>query len=408
MFKKLAAMEIWQRNMYILWFGVFMTGLGFSSVMPFLPLYVDTLGHFTKSTLTFYSGLTFSITFLVTALVSPMWGKLADRKGRRLMLLRASLGMAIVYLLMGAVFNVWQLILLRALQGFFGGFISNANAMIATQAPKEKAGFALGTLVTGVTAGQLLGPFIGGAIASFVSYRISFFITGGLLLASFFLVLFFVKEDFTPVEKGAAPKIREVFKSVSSAQLTIGLFITTMIIQAVNTSISPIVALFVRELNHGTSSTTFLAGVVAALPGLATIVAAPRFGRLGDRIGTHRMIFIGFIFAFCVFVPTTFVTTVTMLAVLRLLVGISDATMLPAVQTLITKTTPHQITSRVFAYNQSFQSIGAVLGPLLGTAVASVLNYRWIFLFSALLIALNASLFWFNTKTIRDGSIKYS
>lgn len=407
MFKTLSSMETWRRNMYVLWFGVFMSGIGFSSVMPFLPLYVDTLGNFSRGQLTFYSGLVFSITFLVTALVSPMWGRLADRRGRRLMLLRASLGMAVVFFLMGLVTNVWQLMFLRALQGFFGGFISNANAMVATQTPKEKSGYALGTLVTGVTAGQLLGPFIGGAIASVVSYRVSFFVTGSLLFAAFLLVLFFVKEEFTPIAKGASPKLREVFKMVSSSQLTIGLFITTMIIQAVNTSISPIVALFVRELTNNSANSTFLAGIVAAMPGIATMIAAPRFGVIGDRIGTHRMIFIGFLFAFAVFVPTTFVTSVTMLAILRFLVGISDATMLPAVQTLLTKTTPHEITSRVFAYNQSFQSIGAVLGPLLGTAVASAFDYRWIFLFSALLIALNAILFWFNTKAIRNGSINY-
>ena len=115
---------LWQRNVFVLWFGVFMTGIALSEVMPFLALYIDTLGNFNKNQLSFYSGAVFAISFLVTAIVSPFWGKLADRKGRKLMLLRAAIGMSLVMFLMGNVTNVWQLFTLRALQGAMGGFIS--------------------------------------------------------------------------------------------------------------------------------------------------------------------------------------------------------------------------------------------------------------------------------------------
>ncbi|WP_241146392.1 MFS transporter, partial [Leuconostoc mesenteroides] len=186
--------SLWKRNVLVLWFGVFMTGIALSEVMPFLSLYIDTLGHFSKNQLTFYSGAIFSVSFLVMAIVSPLWGKLADRKGRKLMMLRAALGMAIVLFLMGYVTNVWQLFILRALQGATGGYISNSNALIATQTPKEHAGHALGILVTGLTAGNLLGPLFGGALASVVSYRMSFHITGIILFLVFILTMFFVKE----------------------------------------------------------------------------------------------------------------------------------------------------------------------------------------------------------------------
>ncbi|MDR3190619.1 MAG: multidrug efflux MFS transporter [Lactobacillaceae bacterium] len=402
MLAKLNAMDTWRRNLYVLWFGVFMTGIGFSEVMPFLSLYVDTLGHFSKNQLTLYSGMAFMMSFLVQIFVSPLWGKLADSKGRKLMLIRAALGMAVAFGLMGFVTNVWELIALRALQGFFGGFVSNANAMIASQTPKEHSGYALGVLVTGITAGNLLGPFVGGVLASIVSYRMAFFITSGILLLVLILVIWLVKEEFTPIARGKALKAKEVIEKLPYARVTLGLFITTMIVMTVNTSISPIVALFVRELNHGAGNTTFLAGVIAAMPGIATVIAAPRFGRLGDHIGTRRIIMYGFILAFWVFIPTSFVTSVTQLAIMRFMVGISDATMLPAIQTLLTKTTPKEITSRIFAYNQSFQSIGAVAGPLMGTVVASYMDYRGIFLVSGLLIAVNAGLFMWNTRVLKD------
>ena len=139
---------IWKRNLFVLSIAVFIAGIAFSEIMPFLPLYIDTLGHFSHSQLNFWSGIIFSGVYFVSAIVSPWWGKLADKKGRKLMTLRASLGMAIVLGAMGLVQNVWQLLILRMLQGVFSGFVSNANALIATETPKDKSGQALGTMMS--------------------------------------------------------------------------------------------------------------------------------------------------------------------------------------------------------------------------------------------------------------------
>lgn len=152
----------WKRNLTVAWLGCFLTGAAFSLVMPFLPLYVEQLGVTGHSALNMWSGLVFSITFLFSAIASPFWGGLADRKGRKIMLLRSALGMAIIMLLMGVAQNVWQFLILRALLGLLGGFIPNANALIATQIPRHKSGWALGTLSTGGVSGALLGPLAGG------------------------------------------------------------------------------------------------------------------------------------------------------------------------------------------------------------------------------------------------------
>lgn len=151
--------------------------------MPFLSLYVATLGDFTTRQLTFYSGVVFASMYVVSALTSPLWGKLADRIGRKPMLLRAALGMAVVIAAMGMVQTVWELILLRMAQGIFAGFVSNSNALIATETPKAKAGRALGTMAAGVTGGNLLGPLLGGSLAEIFSYRATFLVTGGDLIS---------------------------------------------------------------------------------------------------------------------------------------------------------------------------------------------------------------------------------
>ncbi|GAX04533.1 major facilitator superfamily transporter [Secundilactobacillus pentosiphilus] len=392
---------VWRRNLFVLWFGTFMAGLAFSEIMPFLSLYVDTLGNFTKDQLNLYSGITFSATYLVTAVASPMWGRLADRKGRKLMLLRASLGMAVVMGLMGAVTSVWELMALRFIQGIFSGYISNANALMATQAPKSKSGQALGTLSTGYVAGSLFGPLVGGVLAEIFSYRVTFFITGVLLLSVFFVSYFFVTESFTPVKKENMLSSKEVLGVVNHPRLILGMFITTLIIQASNMSISPVLSLYVREIMPKGSAITLFSGIVAAIPGVATLFAAPQLGRLGDRIGTELILSIGFVFAILVYLPMAFVTNVWQLMFLRFLIGISNATMLPAVQTILSKNTPPAVTGRVFSWNQSFQAIGSVLGPMIGSVVSTVFDYSGVFISTSILVLLNFLLVWHNTASLR-------
>lgn len=397
---------VWRRNLFVLWFGTFMAGLAFSEIMPFLSLYVDTLGNFTKDQLNLYSGITFSATYLVTAVASPLWGRLADQKGRKLMLLRASLGMALVMGLMGAVTSVWQLMALRFIQGVFSGYISNANALMATQAPKSKSGQALGTLSTGYVAGSLFGPLVGGILAEIFSYRVTFFITGILLLSVFFVSYFFVTESFTPVKKENMLSSKQVLGVINHPKLILGMFITTLIIQASNMSISPILSLYVREIMPKGSAITLFSGIVAAIPGVATLFAAPQLGRLGDRIGTELILSIGFVFAILVYLPMAFVTNVWQLMFLRFLIGISNATMLPAVQTILSKNTPPAVTGRVFSWNQSFQAIGSVLGPMIGSLVSTVFDYSGVFISTSILVLLNFLLVWHNTASLRRKHLK--
>ncbi|HFQ4324116.1 TPA: multidrug efflux MFS transporter [Enterococcus faecium] len=394
--------ETWEQNLFVLWFGTFMAGIGFSLVMPFMSLYIDTLGNYSTSQLNFWSGLTFSSTFLVTTLISPWWGKLADQKGRKLMLLRASLGMAIVISLMGCVTSVYQLVALRLLQGIFSGYISNATALVATGTPKEKSGQVLGTLATGSVTGTLLGPLLGGISASAFGYRPTFFITGIILFFFFLLSLFFVHEKFVPVKKENMVSAKQIFKDLKYPHVVIGMFVTTMIIQASNNSISPIISLYIRQLLHGHGNVTLISGIIASIPGIATLIAAPRFGRLGDKIGSERILAIGLGFAILVYIPMAFVTNVWQLAALRFLIGISDACLLPAVQALITKYSPHQAAGRIFSYNQSFQATGNVVGPMIGSSVSSAFGYRGVFLSTSLLVLVNFLLVRHNTQEIHQ------
>ena len=388
---------IWKKNLFVLSIAVFIAGIAFSEIMPFLSLYINTLGNFSHQQLNFWSGIVYSGTFIVSAVVSPWWGKLADKKGRKPMILRAGIGMSVVIACMGLVQNVWQLLLLRMLQGVFAGFISNSNALVATETPKTNSGQALGTIASATTAGTLLGPLVGGALTSIFSYRITFMITGGLLLLCSILVLFFVHEDdFKPVTAKKLDKASGVIKSLRSPHLIFGLLLTTLIIQAANNSINPIVSLYVRQLLNGHDNVVFISGVIAALPGIATFLVASRFGALGDKIGTHKIIVAGFIAASIFFFLTAFVRNTVELGILRFLVGFSDACLFPQVQTMLTKNSPAAVTGRIFSWNQSAMYIGNIVGPLLGSFVSGMFNYSIVFIVTTVIVLINLLLFRIN------------
>lgn len=383
-------MESWKVNLISVWFGCFFTGLAISQILPFLPLYISQLGVTSHEALSMWSGLTFSVTFLISAIVSPLWGSLADRKGRKLMLLRASLGMAIAILLQAFATNVWQLFLLRGIMGLTSGYIPNAMALVASQVPRERSGWALSTLATAQISGVIGGPLMGGFIADHVGLRPVFFITAMLLVVSFMVTLFLIKEGVRPtLKKSERLSGKAVFASLPYPALVISLFFTTLVIQLCNGSISPILALFIKSMAPDSNNIAFLSGLIASVPGVSALISAPRLGKLGDRIGTERILMATLICAVVLFFAMSWVTTPFQLGVLRFLLGFADGAMLPAVQTLLVKYSSDQITGRIFGYNQSFMYLGNVAGPLMGATVSAMAGFRWVFIATAIIVMIN-------------------
>lgn len=212
----------------------------------------------------------------------------------------------------------------------------------------------------------------------------------------------FVKEEFQPVEKGTELSGKEVLKNLTYPRVIVGMFITTMMIQVAANSISPILSLYIKELLGANQNVAFISGIVASVPGIATLIAAPRLGALGDRIGSERILMAGLIVSICLLLPMAFVTNVWQLAVLRFFLGISDAALIPAVQAILTKNSPHIVAGRIFSYNQSFQAMGNVMGPLIGSMISSSLGFRGVFIITPLFVLFNFILVRRNTKSIHQ------
>ncbi|WP_270279681.1 multidrug efflux MFS transporter [Vagococcus bubulae] len=387
----------WKRNMYIAWIGCFFTGASYSLVMPFISIYIEQLGA-PSNKVEFYAGLSISLTALSAAMVAPLWGNLADRKGRKLMMIRAAAGMTITMGSLAFVPNVFWLLFMRFCNGLLSGYVPNATAMIASQAPRDKNGMALGTLATGAVAGSLIGPSLGGLLAETVGIKNVFLVTGSILFVTTLLTIFFIHEDFEPVEKKDMMSTKDVFKSVKQPKVLIGLFITTAIIQIGMTSISPILTLYVRQLGGKTDNILFVSGLIVSVAGVSEFFSAPFLGKLGDRIGSQYVLLGGLILSFLFIFPMSLVQSPFQLGVCRFLLGFSTGALMPSVNTLISKITPMNGVGRIFSFNQMFTSLGQVAGPMVGSLVANGLGYRSVFVATSLLILMNITISFFNFR----------
>ncbi|AIQ24926.1 multidrug efflux MFS transporter [Paenibacillus sp. NPDC058367] len=387
-------MSMWKRNLIVCWFGMFVTGVGMSQIAPVLPLYIKHLGVDNADSVAQFSGIAFGITFIVSAIFSPIWGLAADRFGRKPMLLRASLGMAIVISCMGFAPNVYVLIALRLLQGTITGYSTACTTLIATQTDKEHAGYALGTLSTASIAGALLGPTIGGFIAESMGLQSSFFVTGGLMLVAFITTALFVKESFHREDKKTL-SIKEVWSSVPEKSLTLTLFVTFFILTVALYSVEPIITVYVTQLSKSASHVALLAGMTFSASGLANIIAAPRLGKLSDRIGAQKVILVALIAAGLLFIPQAFVQNPWQLMGLRFLLGLAAGGLIPSVNILVKKITPDALTGRVFGFNMSAGYLGTFAGSVLGGQVAAWFGIRDVFFITSVLLLINAGWVYF-------------
>lgn len=375
----------WKENLRVAWFGSFLTGASISLVVPFMPIFVEQLG-IEQNQVAFYAGLAISVSAVSAALVSPIWGILADKYGRKPMMIRAGLAMTITMGGLAFVPNIYWLIFLRLLNGVFTGFVPNATALIASQVPKDKSGYALGTLSTGVVAGTLTGPFVGGLVAEIFGIRNVFLLIGGFLFLAALLTIFFIKEDFQPIAKEKAIPTKELLGSIKHSHLLISLFLTTFVIQFSAQSIGPILALYVRDLGQS-ENLLFVSGLIVSSMGFSSMMSAGILGKLGDKVGNQRLLVAAQIYSVIIYLLCAHATSPLQLGLYRFLFGLGTGALIPGVNALLSKMTPKSGISRIFAFNQVFFYLGGVIGPMAGSAVAGYLGYHAVFYATAACVA---------------------
>ncbi|SDX39297.1 MFS transporter [Paenibacillus sp. CF384] len=387
-------MEQWKKNLAVLWFGQFLVMGGMTMIIPFMSLYLQSerIGLTNKHEIATWAGVIFAGNFVTAFLFQPLWGKLSDRYGRKMMLLRSGFGMAIVMILMGFATAPWHLLLLRMVNGTISGFNPAAVSLISVSTPKERTGFAMGTLQSGGIAGSILGPFIGGLLADAVGYRPIFYLTGSLLFLASLLAYFIVRESFNRQEAAARPNLSVIdgFRKLSRVPQLMSLFAVTFLLQFAIIGPMPLMPLYVQDLHGTVVNLAFWAGFVGSAAGLSNMVASPLLGRLSDRIGQERILGISLIGAALMFIPQAFAGSVWQLLLFRLLQGCFLGGLIPSVNSLVRRFTPDGMESRAFSINSSMLSLGNMIGPIVGGIISGWTGIRGVFLISSALFVINA------------------
>lgn len=390
-------MEIWKRNLYVIWAAELVAIAGFGVMGSFLPLFVTDLGITDSDAATWWSGAVFAAHAVTMTVFAPIWGSLADRYGRKIMVERAMFGGAVVLAAMGFVQNVQQLILLRAIQGMLTGTVTAATTLVASSAPRERSGYALGLLQTAVWGGASIGPLLGGLIADTWGYRATFWVTGGLLFVAGLTVWRFVEEEFTPPSPGeasAAGGFWHGLQVVIRDRGLLSLFSVRFLVRTATRLMAPILPLFVQALAPATTRIASLTGLVSATSAGTSAVGAVTLGRASDRIGYRRVLLVCTLAVAVIFVPQFFVTNPWQLIALQGLMGFVMSGVLASISALMANLAPEGRQGVVYGVDASVVSMANAAGPMLGSTIAVWFGLRAPFLLAAAAFFVAAGLAW--------------
>ncbi|EMA3640187.1 MFS transporter [Providencia stuartii] len=384
----------WRRNLAVCVFGSFTTVFAMTLILPFLPIYVEQLGVEGHSAIVQWSGIAYSATFITAGIFAPIWGMLGDRYGRKSMLVRASFGMTIAILLMGLASNIWQFLGLRLLAGVAGGYSSGATILIAMQAPKNKSAWSLGLLSSGVMAGNLLGPLVGGALPALIGVRETFWSASFLIFIAFLATLLLLQEAPREHQDSAQRGTKTKLVNIPNKKVVIIMLMTGLLLMVANMSIEPIITVYVGTLITDISQVSFISGLVMSAAALGSIISASKLGKIADQIGHAKIIIIAFAASSLLLIPQAFVTTGWQLIILRFFMGLALGGLLPCVATVIRHSVPEHLVGGIMGWSISAQFAGQVIGPLIGGFVGGQFGMQAVFLGTSLLMLLGALANW--------------
>lgn len=385
----------WQRTLWLMVAIRTAMSMAFSIAQPFLPLYLMELGERGTANVEMWAGVIASSNFFTSAIISPYWGSLSDRIGRKVMVVRSSLTACVFLAGAGICHNVWQLLVLQTLAGLFGGFSAATMALVGATVPEERLGFALGWLATGQLVGTLLGPLVGGLLADhFHDYRIVYFCAAGAALVVTLVCISFVHERF---ERPAATKqktsTRELFLEVARHPMLLPLLGVIALTQISAFAPVPVIPIFVQSLLGNTSGViATAAGAAIAIMGIADVLASPWLGKRSDRIGYRRVLIISLIGAAAFTIPQAFTHNYWTFLALRFGVGMFLGGILPAANALTGRLFPRERRGHIFGLISSATFVGMFVGPLAGGIISAHFGFTSLFLVVGAIMLVNVGL----------------
>ncbi len=365
----------WRRTLYALWMAQFSAIVGFCFVMPFIPFYIRELGVTDERLVPVWAGVLAMATTLTLAVFSPIWGSVADKYGRKLMVIRAMFGGSVVLALMGRVGNVYQLLALCILQGVITGSVAASTTLVSSITPSRRLGYSLGLMQTAMFVGAAVGPFLGGMTADYFGYRVAFYMAGTFLFLGGCVVLWGAHEKFsrpTPEWEETNGTLRQVAHSSGFPTMLAVFFLVNL----GATIVAPILPLFVEQLAALPARAASTTGLILAVSGLAAAVTASVVGRVSDRIG-HKKVLVACTLSLGIFsIPQALARSVGELLGLRALYGLAAGGTGPTINAIIAKIAPRNTYGKAYGLTFAVSMLGAAIGPLTGGVLASQLGLR--------------------------------
>lgn len=387
-------MEPWRKNLYILWGTQFLAMVGMNLVVPFLPFFIRHLGVTEPDELARWSGLVFAGPFVLSFIATPIWGTLGDRYGRKTMVVRAIFGLALSQLLIGFSQNVYQLFLFRIVQGAISGFIASALALVSTNTPREKMGYAMGLMQSASAGGMVLGPFIGGLLADLVGYRHIFFITASLCTIGGFVVVFWVTERKRSDGDGKTFTVTQNLRLMLSDHRLRVVAATLVVGQMSVLMIEPIFALFIESFKSDTKYISTIAGGIFSISGLFMVISAPWWGKRNDRTGYRRNLTIAMAVVGVAYAGHILVADLVQLAALRAFLGFARGGILPTLYALTSIYSPADRQGGMMAIASSMTLLGNLLGPVIGGVIAGTFGITISFVANSCMLLFMSLMIW--------------
>jgi DHA1 family multidrug resistance protein-like MFS transporter len=328
-----------------------------------------------------WSSLAFGITMAVSA---PIWGIIADRYGRKLMVMRSMFAGSIILGLMGLATNAWHLLFLRIFQGMTTGTVSASVTLVSSVTPSVNLGFSLGLMQTAVLLGSSAGPLIGGFLADHLGFRIPCGLASIMLFSGAVIVIFGALEQFVPPRnnKGAGLKtMRDIILTPGFPVILVIFFL----VYALNTMFIPILPFYIEQLYGDPSKAATLTGIFVGIYGLLSGISSPLFGKLGDRIGHIKVLIMSLVLAGILAIPQAVAHNVWVLFIERSLMGLAAGGIIPSVNVLVSNSTTREKVGSAYGLTASVTCLGIGAGPLIGSTMASILGLRLPFVLMGIL-----------------------
>ncbi|SDC43878.1 MFS transporter, DHA1 family, multidrug resistance protein [Paenibacillus sp. UNCCL117] len=385
-------MHAWKRTFWILFAGVLLCSSSYTMAVPFLPLFLFELGVDADS-VHLWSGIVYSSAFFMGALMAPLWGSLADKYGKKKMVVRAGISLAVIYGLIAAVQTPWQLIGVRLLHGFVGGFVPASMSIVASTAPEKQLGWSLGMMQAGTMTGGIMGPLVGGFLAEWFGLRMSFVVAAAIILAAAIAVIVWVKEG----ERAAAPEksakvgLTHTWKEAFKRPALLPLLLLLVVFQLSVNMIQPVLTLHIADIQGKLEGAVLTSGIIFSIIGLAGIVASPFWGKKGQVHEYSSIMCLCLLAAGSVVMLQFFVDRLWLFTTVQFVFGFFMAGVVPSVNTLVVRATDAEFRGRSFGLTTSANQLGAMIGPLIGGAVGLYWNVNGVFVITGMLLCLAGS-----------------